>query len=365
MSQGSRHAYRLITITTLRYHLLSTIPSEMRARDFFGKTLTPLDRLALNTSVMLINGHFSLNSARPTVPGLAEVGGLHIPKNLPQPNSVGLKNYTNGATCAEKYHILTFQNVLEIIHNAANGVIYFSFGTVIRCSTMPEEKTRAILRAFSKFPLITFIWKCDRSPTGLPKNVRVVNWTSQIGILCHPKTKIFISHGGQMGIQEAAYCGVPILGVPFFSDQKLNVETYVEYGAGMKIEYAELNELNMTRSLTQLLNNPAYVDNAGKLSRIFKDRPIGPLENAVYWTEYAVRHGGAKQIRTKAREMIWFDYFLVDVIVVCLVLFALLIAFFAYSLNIVQNYFDGHIDRAHNTKGDENISTTGNQRRTG
>lgn len=78
----------------------------MRARDFFGKTLTPLDRLALNTSVMLVNGHFSLNSARPTVPGLAEVGGLHIPKNLPQPDSVGLKNYTRRATCAEEISFL-------------------------------------------------------------------------------------------------------------------------------------------------------------------------------------------------------------------------------------------------------------------
>lgn len=168
-----------------------------------------------------------------------------------------------------------------------------------------------------------------------------------------------------MGIQEAAYCGRPILGIPFFADQKLNVETYVDYGAGMKIDYGELNQVNMTRSLTQLLKNAAYGDNAGKLSRIFKDRPIGPLENAVYWMEYAVRHRGAKQIRTKAREMIWFDYFLVDVIVVCLVLFALLTAFFAYLLNIVQNYFDGHIDGVQSTKDDENTSTTGNQRRTG
>lgn len=68
--------------------MLSTIPSEMRARDKFGNDIKPLDVLAFNTSLLLVNAHFSLNEPKPTVPGLIEVGGLHIGNNKPLPSVI-------------------------------------------------------------------------------------------------------------------------------------------------------------------------------------------------------------------------------------------------------------------------------------
>nr|CAD7433258.1 unnamed protein product [Timema monikensis] len=46
-----------------------------------------LDDIRRNTSLILVNSHFSVNGARPLVPGVVEVGGLHIrqPKKLPEP----------------------------------------------------------------------------------------------------------------------------------------------------------------------------------------------------------------------------------------------------------------------------------------
>lgn len=61
-----------------RYHVLSTIPSEMKVRDFFGGDVRPLDEIAFGTSLLLVNAHFSINDPKPTVPGVVEVGGLHI-----------------------------------------------------------------------------------------------------------------------------------------------------------------------------------------------------------------------------------------------------------------------------------------------
>lgn len=57
----------------------------MRVRDFFGDEITPLDVLAFNTSLILVNAHFSLNEPKPTVPGIVEIGGLHIGPLLPLP----------------------------------------------------------------------------------------------------------------------------------------------------------------------------------------------------------------------------------------------------------------------------------------
>lgn len=54
------------------------------AQEYFGKDLPNLEDLAANTSMILANSHFSINHARPLVPNLIEVGGLHIepPKPL-------------------------------------------------------------------------------------------------------------------------------------------------------------------------------------------------------------------------------------------------------------------------------------------
>ncbi|KAE8736933.1 UDP-glycosyltransferase-25, partial [Frankliniella occidentalis] len=45
----------------------------------FGPGLPPLRQLARNASLLLVNAHFSVNLPLAEVPGVVEVGGLHIP----------------------------------------------------------------------------------------------------------------------------------------------------------------------------------------------------------------------------------------------------------------------------------------------
>jgi len=51
-----------------------------------GNGVPPLTDIARNTSLLFVNTHFSLNRPRPLVPGIVEVGGLHLkpPKKLPK-----------------------------------------------------------------------------------------------------------------------------------------------------------------------------------------------------------------------------------------------------------------------------------------
>lgn len=60
--------------------------SNRLAKEFFGPNLPDLRDLAYQTNLFLVNSHFTINQARPTVPNFVEVGGLHIkqPKPLPQ-----------------------------------------------------------------------------------------------------------------------------------------------------------------------------------------------------------------------------------------------------------------------------------------
>ena len=75
---------------------------------------------------------------------------------------------------------------------------------------------------------------------------------------------------------------------------------------------------NTLYSLTDIYrqNIFRFRENAKRLSGIYLDQPLTPLQQAVYWTEYVIRHKGAPHMRSAALDLTWYQYFLIDVITV-------------------------------------------------
>jgi glucuronosyltransferase len=75
-----------LKIIQWEYHYWFDMPSQLIARKYFGETLPPLADIVRNTSLVLVNRHFTLNQPVPNVPAVIEVGGLHVeePKKLPE-----------------------------------------------------------------------------------------------------------------------------------------------------------------------------------------------------------------------------------------------------------------------------------------
>jgi len=69
----------------------------------------------------------------------------------------------------------------------------------------------------------------------------------------------------------------------------------------------------------------SYRQNAQKFSRLFRDRPQTPLETAIFWTEYVIRHGGAPHLRSAALDLAWYQYLLLDVIAVIVLSIAIVL----------------------------------------
>ena len=63
-----------------------------------------------------------------------------------------------------------------------------------------------------------------------------------------------------------------------------------------------------------------------RVSKSLQDQPTTPLQRAVFWTEYVIRHGGAPQLRCPAAQLSWVEFLLLDV--VGLLLLALLVVVF-------------------------------------
>ncbi|PSN55490.1 hypothetical protein C0J52_02575 [Blattella germanica] len=77
------------TFHNLHPYFFMDAPSHKIATKYFGESLPPLSELAKKTSLLMVNSHFSINQARPFVPGAIEVAGIHIKpkKELPPAKS--------------------------------------------------------------------------------------------------------------------------------------------------------------------------------------------------------------------------------------------------------------------------------------
>lgn len=70
----------------------------------------------------------------------------------------------------------------------------------------------------------------------------------------HPNMKLFISHGGLLGITEAVYEGIPVLGIPVFGDQWANIKKLESLKAGKLLPYLEITEETVSDALKTVLS---------------------------------------------------------------------------------------------------------------
>ena len=183
---------------------------------------------------------------------------------------------------------------------------------MIQGSDWPVEKRNAFIKVFSQLKE-KVIWKFENETLlDKPDNVMISPWIPQHDILAHPNVKLFITHGGLLGTTEAIMEGVPMIGVPIYSDQKMNMLQAQQMGIGTIMEYKDINEDLILKNINEVLRKFEYQNNAQKISKLFKDRPITPQQSTVYWVEYAIRNKEAKHLRSAAHNLNYFQLHLID-----------------------------------------------------
>lgn len=71
----------------------------------------------------------------------------------------------------------------------------------------------------------------------------------------HPNVALFITHGGLLSMTEAVYHGVPMVGIPIFGDQKMNVARMIKHGIGYRVKYNELTEETFGMAINKVLSD--------------------------------------------------------------------------------------------------------------
>ncbi|KAI6206299.1 Glucuronosyltransferase [Aphelenchoides besseyi] len=181
----------------------------------------------------------------------------------------------------------------KLMNSSTGGVVLISFGSIVRTTDMPQRIRKVFIEAFAYFPTITFIWKVtkvDENLTSLlPSNVKVVEWMDQTAILQHANTLAFITHGGSNSINEAAIHAVPLVGIPFYSDQHINIAAVMRRGFGRSLDRKRLNSKALIEALSDVLHNPRYRENAENIRSMIVNSPIKSDDLFVQHVEFAAR----------------------------------------------------------------------------
>lgn len=105
----------------------------------------------------------------------------------------------------------------------------------------------------------------------------------------------------------------------------MNMVRAQQLGWGASVSFTNLTAKSLTWAINEVLNDPKYEKNVIKIANRLMDQPQTPIERAVFWVEYVLRHDGAQFMQTSARYLNSFQYNNFDVYAVFLVILAILI----------------------------------------
>lgn len=117
------------------------------------------------TRIVFGNQHYSLMGIRPSTQQFIEVGGIHI--NETSINDRELP-----------------KDIKAFLENTDKDVLFISWGSMIKFSTMPNNLVKSIVTALLRFDVkVIWKWENDKIPIRSEKFL-FVKWAPQLQLLC-------------------------------------------------------------------------------------------------------------------------------------------------------------------------------------
>ncbi|XP_064635502.1 UDP-glucuronosyltransferase 2C1-like [Lineus longissimus] len=267
------------------------------------KPFSSLYHVVSKSKMWFIKQNLISDCPRPEMPNVVYIGGMTSGRANPLPPK--------------------FQDLLD---TSKQGVILFTTGTSV--SKLPLNVTKKFMTAF-KFVKETVVWRLKldkKSKLAVPKNVKLFDWVPQNDILGHPNVKLFITHCGNNGQNEALYHGVPMIGIPIFGDQFYNAERMVHKGYGEQLDFQHINTEELVEKIRIVQLVKKYRENAQRASKLMKWREH-PLDQVTNWVEYILEFGD-EELKTAASNMSLLQFLMFDIFA----LIGLVLLFSVYTL---------------------------------
>ncbi|KAM9475422.1 UDP-glucuronosyltransferase 2A2-like isoform 2-T2 [Clarias gariepinus] len=306
----NKEAHFAVAPSPLSY--IPTAGSELNDKMTFTDRLKNLLHYAIGADLWLMRVDFVFEFPRPTMPNVVYIGGFQCKPSSPLPDDLEMFMHSAGK----------------------HGVIIMAFGT--RLKGLEYDLSEIFASAFAFLPQ-RIVWRhAGPKPSTVSNNTLILDWIPQNDLLGHPKTKLFITHGGTNSIYEAIYHGVPMLAIPLMLDQFENMVRLKAKGIAEVLELTDLNINTLTESIKNLLDEKQpYMENMREISSLHHDTPIKPMDSVIFWLEFVMRHKGAAHLRTESYKMPWYAYHNVDILAFILSAFMILFLIFALSCKLL------------------------------
>ena len=252
------------------------------------KPMVDLRDLHKQSQIWLVNWEaYILDYPRVSSPYYHYIGGIGTKPASPLPNDL------------EKF-----------VQRNKNGCIVLTFGSGIR--KIPLDVMQKFLDAFKQIDFNVIITNKGENPKSIPPNVKIQTWLPQNDILGHPKTKLFITHGGNNGQLEALFHGVPQIVFPVAADQSYSAARAEQKGIGIHMDVRDFTSQELLDNIKKIMANEKYERNAKKASQIYRSLPSSK-DNIIFWVNHVLKFGG-DHLRPPYIDMPFYKFFMLDVL---------------------------------------------------
>lgn len=158
-------------------------------------------------------------------------------------------------------------------------IIYISLGTVVKgakvffkqCIDSFKNEDVDVIISCGNFDI--------RKLKSVPSNIHIYTRVPQIEVL--KIADVFVTHGGMNSISEALVYGVPMVVIPFASDQFVNAECVEKLGVGMKLD----DTSTLKDTVVSIMNDYRIKDTMNKVQDMIHDA-LGNVGGAKMIIEY-------------------------------------------------------------------------------
>lgn len=239
------HAYKFIHI--IKLHFSDNFPN--------------IRSIVANSPLIFASVDEFVDMPRPTSPRVVNIGGL------------GLRNVKLKSLNETPFEIEMQRGRL--------GVVFFSLGSLVPTTMLPDGFMANILRAFGELVDYHFILRVDKDDKSTVElahqytNVYLTTWAPQTEILAHPRLKLFVTHAGYGSLMESVRFAVPIVAMGVFGDQPHNALMVERNGWGRAFRRDDLVRSHKSLALLvrEVLEDEKIRENAKRVQKLFLTRP--------------------------------------------------------------------------------------------
>ncbi|XP_062120978.1 UDP-glycosyltransferase UGT5 [Drosophila sulfurigaster albostrigata] len=275
--------------------------------------------LALNNHHMISEGPIG-----PVLPSMLDIGGI-VMEQLSHVDAAFDKGLTQQKQQQQQLQKRQRQQQRQ---RQRRPFILFSLGTRFSWRLASKHLEQSFAAAFVQLPEYDIYWTHDgNDASGINlthAHIKLAKWWPQSQLLSQPEAELFITHGGKGSLTEALFHGVPLLGLPLVGDQRANLRKMQNKGWGLTLDVQSVDQVQLLSAIRRMLGDAKFKQKIKKDALLYRDRPLNASYLAAYWLEYVIRHKGAKHLYSPARELDFWQYYLLDIRLVLYLLVALL-----------------------------------------